>query len=225
MTPVVYDGTFEGLVTAIFEMCEYKIADPIITIAERLNNNLFGTMHITHTNTAKAERVMKKLKEKLTRGALAQIYHAHLSEITGIENTILRYIQYALTTKASIENDYTNPDVLILQQTSHKVRREKHRMEAFVRFQLTKDGLYYALIQPDFNVLPLISKHFKDRYAGQHWLIYDTHRKYGLFYNVEEVTEVKMEFDMGTNDKTQLVTIYDGKEALYQTLGISIFPV
>lgn len=223
MTPVVYDGTFEGLITAIFEVYEYKIADPVITTAERLNNSLFGTTHITHTNAAKTERVIKKLKEKLTRGALAQIYNAYLSEITAIENNILRYIQYALNTKASIENDYTNPDVLMLQQTSHKVRREKHRMEAFVRFQLTKDGLYYALIQPDFNVLPLIGKHFKDRYADQRWLIYDTHRRYGLFYDFEQVTEVRMEFDIDANDKNQLVTIHDDKEALYQTLWHQYF--
>jgi probable DNA metabolism protein len=218
VTPVVYDGTFDGLITAVFEVYEYKIPDAVITTVEHLNNSLFGSTHITHANPIKVARVIKKLKEKLTKGALTQIYHAHLSEITSIENNILRYIQYALNTKASIENDYTNADVLMLKQTSHKVRREKHRMEAFVRFQLTKDELYYALIQPDFNVLPLIIKHFKDRYADQRWLIYDTRRKYGLFYNLEEVTEVKMEFDVNTNDKTCLATIHDEKEELYQTL-------
>ena len=49
-------------------------------------------------------------------------------------------------------------------------------MEAFVRFQCTKDQLYYAIIQPDYNVLPLISKHFEKRYADQRWLIYDIRR-------------------------------------------------
>ena len=223
MIPLVYDGSFEGLLTAIFEVYEYKLADPVITTAERLNNSLFGTTHITHADHAKAERVLKKLKEKLSRGALAQIYHAHLSEIDGIENYILRYIQYALSTNTAIENNFAHPDVLMLRQTSQKVRREKHRMEAFVRFQLTKDGLYYALIQPDFNVLPLISKHFKDRYADQRWLIYDTHRKYGLFYDLEQVTEVKMEFDLDTQNNNQLFTIHDEKEDLYQTLWHQYF--
>ncbi len=59
-------------------------------------------------------------------------------------------------------------------------------MEAFVRFQLIKDGLYYATVQPDYNVLPLILKHFKDRYADQRWLIYDTLRKYGILYDLEQ---------------------------------------
>jgi probable DNA metabolism protein len=63
-------------------------------------------------------------------------------------------VQYVISSKHGVENDYGNADVLMVQQVSKKVEREKHRMEAFVRFQLTKDGLYYALIQPDYNVLP-----------------------------------------------------------------------
>ena len=66
-------------------------------------------------------------------------------------------------------------------------------MEAFVRFQKLKDGLYYSLVQPDYNVLPLII-HFEDRYADQRWLIYDSHRKYGLYYNLNSVEEVQMRF-------------------------------
>ena len=59
-------------------------------------------------------------------------------------------------------------------------------MEAFVRFQLTKDGLYYCIIQPDYNVLPLISNHFEKRYADQRWLIYDSRRKYGIYYDLKK---------------------------------------
>jgi hypothetical protein len=39
-----------------------------------------------------------------------------------------------------------------------QVGREKHRMEAFVRFKKAKDGLFLSLVKPDFNVLPIISR-------------------------------------------------------------------
>lgn len=45
--------------------------------------------------------------------------------------------------------------VLKVAQTAKKVGRKKHRMEAFVRFQLTKDNIYFVNIEPNFNVLPL----------------------------------------------------------------------
>ena len=111
----------------------------------------------------------------------------------------------------------------MIHQTSRKVDREKHRMEAFVRFQLTKDGLYYSIIQPDYNVLPLISKHFEDRYADQQWLIYDARRKYGIYYNLKEVAAVQISFDIALNDKQQLATIHDEKEELYQQLWQQYF--
>lgn len=223
MIPVLYDSSFDGLLTAIFEIYEYKLSDTVIMHNTDAVNSLFGKTHVVYTSTIKSERVWKKFQEKLSRNAIAQIYRSYLSEIKGIEDYIFRFVQYALKSKNPVENDYSNADVLMLQQTSRKVHREKHRMEAFVRFQLTKDGLYYAVVQPDFNVLPLIIKHFKDRYADQRWLIYDTRRKYGLYYNLNEVTEVQMEFDVDAGNKQQLASIYDEKEALYQTLWQQYF--
>lgn len=211
------------MLTAIFEVYEYKISDAIISKDTAVNGSLFGTAHTVHTREEKATRVWHKLEEKLSRNAMGQLYKTFLSELPDIENGILRYIQYALREKRSIENDYSNPDVLLLQQTSRKVHREKHRMEAFIRFQLTKDELYYAIVQPDFNVLPLISKHFKERYADQRWLIYDTQRKYGLYYNLQEVAEVQMEFTADLNDTNQLLDIQDEKEELYQKLWQQYF--
>ena len=129
----------------------------------------------------------------------------------------------ALPISISVEHNYANADVLLLQQVSRKVAREKHRMEAFVRFQLTKDDLYYAMIQPDYNVLPLISKHFTSRYADQKWLIYDSLRKYGLYYDLHKTVEVQLNFEIDVNNKTLLHTIHDEKEELYQKLWHQYF--
>lgn len=68
-------------------------------------------------------------------------------------------------------------------------------MKAYVRFKLTKDQLYYAFVEPDHNVLPLIAGHFKGRYAGQRWLIYDVKRKYGIYYDLQTVTTVEIDFN------------------------------
>ena len=128
-----------------------------------------------------------------------------------------------LANKNSVENDYSHPDVLLVQQTYKKVHREKHRMEAFVRFQCTKDKLYYSIIQPDFNVLPLIKNHFEKRYADQRWLIYDSQRKYGLYYDLEKVEEVFINFGADLNNTASLKEIFDEKEEIYQTLWKQYF--
>ena len=128
---------------------------------------------------------------------------------------MLRYIQYVISSVDSVERNYGNADVLLINQTAKKVDREKHRMKAFIRFQKTKDELYYAIIQPDFNVLPLIEKHFR--------LIYDVRRKYGLYYSLQTVEEVQINFAENISDKPALQTIQDEKEELYQSLWQTYF--
>jgi probable DNA metabolism protein len=223
MTPVAYDGTFEGFLSAVFGVYEYKLQDANIVPLATVNESLFGETRVIATDNAKAERVLKLLKEKLSVTGMSQVYKTFLSEISGIENNLLRYIQYVVNSKKSVENDFSHPEVLLLQQISRKVHREKHRMEAFVRFQLTGDGIFYSIIQPDFNVLPLICKHFKDRYADQRWLIYDSRRKYGLFYDLQRVEEIQMDFAIGANDTQGIAGILDQKEELYQILWQQYF--
>lgn len=223
MVMVGYDGTFEGLLSAVFEIYEYKLSEPSIVQSLNLNGSLFGQTHEVITNRDKSNRVYKKLKDKLTPNGLSQLYKTFLSEQKDIENVIFRYIAYTLASKASVENNFSNADVLQVQQTSRKVHREKHRMEAFVRFQLSKDGLYYCIIQPDFNVLPLITSHFEKRYADQRWLIYDSRRQYGIYYDLEKTTEISMNFSDDLHNKENLKEIIDEKEELYQTLWREYF--
>ena len=219
---IIYNGSFENFLTAVFEIYEYKIAAPDIQVEGKSNTSLFGA-HIVHENKEKADRVLKSLQQKITPLSLRNLYKSFLSELPGMENTLLRYIQYVIKSKNSVERNYANNDVLLITQTAKKVDREKHRMKAFIRFQKTKDELYYAIVQPDFNVLPLIIKHFKDRYADQRWLIYDVRRKYGLYFDRVNVTEVQINFTERIADALAKQNIYDEQEDLYQSLWQTYF--
>ena len=224
MTLVVYDGSFEGFLSAIFDIYEYRIHDVSFTSEENYQKNIFDKVHeVTTTGEPKTKRVYKGLEQKISRGALNQLYKTFLSEINNIESILLSYVRYAFSSKTMMEHDYSNSAVLTVQQTSRIVHREKHRMEAFIRFQLTTDDLYYAVIEPDFNVLPLIKKHFHDRYADQSWMIYDIRRKYGLYYDKEKVISVSMTFGEETSGGKNIRSIYSEKEELYQKLWQQYF--
>ena len=101
--------------------------------------------------------------------------------------------------------------------------REKHRMEAFIRFKLTKDAIYFANIAPDFNVLPLIKNHFKKRYADQKWLIYDLVRKYGIYYNLETVEIITLELDHNFDASKTSTEIFAPIELEFQQLWKDYF--
>lgn len=186
MTSVIYDGSFEGLLTAIFEVYEYKLQDPRLSANKELMI-LFGGRHMVHNSPEKAERVLKKLRSILSAPICKKIYEVHLSEHEEIADVLLRFVQYALKKGRAACADFSHEAVLTVHQTLKKVHRERHRMEAFIRFQKSDDGLFFATVEPDFDVLPLISSHFSSRYADQRWLIYDNRRKYGLLYDLKEV--------------------------------------
>ena len=223
MITIVYDGSFEGFLCAVFDVYEYKFTDVEIVSTHKHQPSMFAEPHFVNHDAAHSDRVWKGLEKKLTLNAQKQVYRAFLSETDGIENKLLAYIQYAFASENVIEEDFSNAAVLAVFQTAKKVWREKHRMEAFVRFQKTADDLYYAVIEPDYNVLPLIAKHFKDRYADQRWMIYDARRKYGMYFDGDTVEKVQIKFLETANGVKDVSSAYDESEAIYQQLWKQYF--
>ena len=218
MTTLVYDGTYPGWLTAIFTIYEYKWEDVFFAREDVAVDSLFAPPQHIATDELKADRVQKGLQQRLSPEGVKQVYKAFHSEVERTEEMLWRFVQYAFASKQNIEEDFANPAVWALKQAAKRVKRESHRMEAFVRFQLTKDGLYYAIIEPECNVLPLISDHFETRYADQRWLIYDAKRKYGIYYDLEKVSTVALNFNHGPASSQTIAEISDEKEEVYQNL-------
>jgi len=222
MTRLVYDGTFEGLLTAVFEIYERKLTHVKMEKGECYISALFENLiHIT-TNEAQAGRVLNGLRQKLSPIGVQRLYIAHLAEIENDDDTVIGFIRYAFDSDRNIEDDYGNKNVLRVSEIVGMMRREKHRMEAFVRFQKLKDETFYAAIQPDFNVLPLLIKHFKSRYADQKWIIYDIRRNYGLCYDLHDTEFISLEFSSVKNPGN-VVTAFSEDEEIYQHLWKNYF--
>ena len=220
-TTLVYDGSFNGFLTAVFEVFEEKLNVVDIQKNGQGQNGLFSNTETIFTHIEKAKRVWNGIRNK-SHQAVNTIYFAYLSEIDGIERLLYHYIK-KLMTKKEKHNDFSDETVLYISQLARKVGREKHRMEAFVRFQLTQDDIYFANIEPDFNVLPLISKHFRNRYADQQWLIYDVKRHYGIYYNLESVEIVSLNLKEIYFNRTRKSKVFTDSEYNYQDLWNNYF--
>ena len=174
---LIYDGSLEGFFTCVFTAYEQKLKVTSIAPETAAQPEIFSASEVIITDPEKAARVKASLNKWISARGRKQLYFAFLSEIPGIEMLVYRYIQKAVANKDFSAEDYGDPVILKISQTAKMVSREKHRMEAFVRFMLTEDDTYFAHITPDFNVLPLILPHFQARYADQKWIIYDLKRK------------------------------------------------
>jgi probable DNA metabolism protein len=210
----VFDGSFEGLLTTV------KIVD-----SNRHMPDAFDESFVVITEDTKANRVWNGLRKKLSTSWLHDTYKAFLSEQPEMYQHIFDFIRYIFDNPQGAEENFGNPVVLAVAQMSRKVHREKHRMEAFIRFQETSDKIFYAHIEPDYNVLLLISDHFRKRYADQKWIIYDLKRKYGLYYDLEKVEEITFDFSQQMSPALNALpaNILDKKEELYSILWKDYF--
>ncbi len=223
MITLIYDGTFEGFLTVVFEVYEHKLSVAKICCENKMQPNFFDDKRSIVSDPAKANRVLKGLMQRLSAGGVQRLYVAHLSELDGEEDNLLGFIRYAFSSKEAVEEDFGNKYVIRLSDTIKKVRREKHRMEAFVRFQKMADGIFYASVEPDYNVLPLILAHFKRRYADQRWIIYDIRRAYGIYYDLKTAEFIQMDFASGRQYGKTVISSYSEDETLYQALWKDYF--
>ncbi|MDR0799150.1 MAG: TIGR03915 family putative DNA repair protein [Dysgonamonadaceae bacterium] len=188
----LYDRTFDGLLTAVFDAFNRKefpnrIVDQAIAIP------LFTDTFSVITDVEKSKRVFIALKKKISTSALNMLFVCYLSEMEDVEMMIFRYIQKALASPISIELNFADNDVLSLSKIYKKVQNEAMHIKQFVRFQKTGDGMYFAVVDPLYDVLPLCSDFFEDRYADQIWLIYDARRHYGLYYDKKQTEQIHFE--------------------------------
>ncbi len=147
----------------------------------------------------------------------------YLSEQPASEMLIYQYMALAFASAINIEDNFAADCVREVAQVNKQIFHEKHRMEAFIRFQKTADDLYYATIEPDFNVIPLLIDHFEKRYADQRWLIYDVKRKYGIFYDLEKVDYVQLDALQTDRSGNLPLDILEQNETLYQELWQTYF--
>lgn len=222
MTQLVYDNSFEGFLTGVFEIYEFKYVNPIITKKKFHTLSLLEETITVFTDNIKAKRVLHKIEKCIGKGGIRILLYSFLSENLDLEKHLFEVIKYILKfPNKNIMNDFSNPSVVQLHKFTKSVAREKHRMEAFVRFEELSNGVYFAKIAPDFDVLMLILNHFKNRYQDQHWIIYDISRNYGLYYDLDKVEVISLEIDLRTlKIETKLLS---DRELKYQDLWIEYF--
>ena len=181
-----FDGTIDGLLTAVFEAFSLH-EQPEALLSEGDPMPLFcDRLYQVPTDEEKARRVWKGLEKRLSKEAIRMLYVSWLSELPELHTPLFRYICKVFRQPEGapgIECNFADPDVLSVTNIARKVLHEGQRMKQFIRFQKAKDGTYLAVISPDHNVLPLITDHFADRFNDQPWLIYDAKRHYGFQYD------------------------------------------
>ena len=220
----VYDKTFEGLLTAVFDAYSRRtFPDLLVTEGVRFPL-LYVEAILIYTDYRKADRVLTGLEKIISKSSLSGLTVTWLSELPEVDLVLFRYIRKAIDAPATIEFNLGDPDILETAKIWKKVNNERLRVMQFFRFQKAADGTYFAAIAPIYNVLPLVLPYAQDRFADQQWLIYDLKREYGYYYDLNDTIEVRFE-EKDSHLLTGLLSedIMDKDEKLFQSMWKEYF--
>ncbi|HHV30444.1 TIGR03915 family putative DNA repair protein [Acetivibrio mesophilus] len=186
MVNYYYDGTFDGLLTSVYESY-YGIEPPDkILRCKNLQQSILDKDIDIVTDSEKASKVYEAIHKKISYDALRNVYHAYLSELDEIDTYIYQYLRFGFKKGKSVDLYLTSEEVLKVHSAAKKVRTESHLMLGLLRFRKLNGGLYYAPYSPVYNITALISDHFVRRLSDQFWIIHDTKRNLAAVYNMVE---------------------------------------
>lgn len=200
----VFDGTFEGLLTAVYEAYYRKENPQEIVYRQNLQESFLDCYVCIDTDENKAQKVYTSIQSKISKEALENVYYVFLSGLPGSGTWIYEYLKLGWKTGINIDLYLSDDRVLRIVNLKRKVGFEVQRMLGLVRFKCMEGGIFYAPIRTDYNILELLAPHFAARLADQPWVIHDTGRGTAAIYdrmdwviakvdNIPNLGESKME--------------------------------
>ena len=203
MLRYIYDGSFDGFLSVIYD-CYYNKIPESIERESTYNFNMLFDDKVIETDAVKYGKVYKAILEKISEDTLIHVYQAFLSEVPGIELKLFKYIKLGFKLGSKVNDFITEVTVNEVQKYSRKVASEAHRFLGLVRFQQF-NNILYASIKPTYNILELIGNHFKLRLNNEKWVIHDVGRKIGMVYENSGWILRDLNFDkLVSNEKEEI---------------------
>lgn len=181
-TNYLYDGSFDGLLTAV-AMAVKSEAQVAGVYAERdYVPTLVAKTQCIQTDQAQAQRLFRYLS-LLGRMPAQLAFNGYLSEEPEAGCHIYQLVQECLRLGAKAAGHFTCESVRTLHALNKKVSFEAHRLNGLIRFRILKDGLQYAPIEPDHNVISYCASHFSVRLKNRRWMLHDIKRELALYWD------------------------------------------
>ena len=176
----LYDGDFSSLLALIVEVMKkriipYKIYEESTYQISLLENPIYLEVSDKISN-------IQKLKKVLPKGILGRVYYVYLSDDKNKEMIIYSFIKYAIRLQDKVFYYRRIDSVNEVIKISKRVSGEAHKLKGFLRFIETRNHFFYGKYKSDNNVLPILVKHFKNRFYNENWILYDEGRGYYAVY-------------------------------------------
>ena len=214
MRTYLYDGGFESFLTALSLALES--GEPCaISKAAAAEAGLFTEFINSGTDPEKAGGARDLIERRGGPDPWQRVRYAFLSEVPGSETAILGYVKLLAEKGRAADDMLADDRIKTAHALADKVAGEAHRFKGFARFKELADKTLYARIEPDHNILPLITGHFRARLGEFNWVIHDARRGTAALYFKKKLIFAPLEAARALE--------FDGKETEVQALWKHFF--
>lgn len=183
MLKLVYEDSFEGFLTAIYYAFYSKTSIESISTEEELEINLLSEIKYIDTDLNKYNKVKDSIVIKIDPLALNKIYKLYLSNYKNKGTLCYKYLKIAFKLGSDVHKYLHLDEVKEIDTIERRVSLEAHRFNGFVRFISVNNNFLYSSIEPDNNILEIISPHFQNRFSNEYWIIHDVKRGIASIYD------------------------------------------
>ncbi len=213
----VFDETFDGFLTAVFQSAQSK--EPLDSVTDAFGQSIFLAVTQVITDVFQAGRVRQFIDTHLGADMMETVRYAFLSANPDRFTYTARTLHLARRHGARVV-DVMDDAVLGFRDCYREAMRETHRFTGLTRFSELADGTLYAVIAPKHNVLPPVLAHFAQRYPRERLAVYDENRHLLGMLDAGRVTlhKVTMENPVPTQDEQAYRQLW---RAFFESVTIS----
>ncbi|WP_182188175.1 TIGR03915 family putative DNA repair protein [Pectinatus frisingensis] len=201
-----YDGSFPGFLSVVYQAYHDGTSHVEKIENKRAGSSLFGNEKIITSNIDHASSVINSFHQKCGSIAAHTLYYAFMAEQPEREMILFYYICTAFRHIGTLSVCRRDPWIQQVEKWSLKTSNECQRILGLLRFNELAAGMLYAIIKPDYNIVPLIAGHFTNRLPAEEWAIHDIHRHIAAYYDkktllITEITEPKHNLDYSKDEQ------------------------
>lgn len=185
----LYDGSFEGLLTAVAMAVKSRGTVTGVYTESDFVPTLFDRTQQIETDPDQAQRLFRYLCS-LGRLPARLAANGYLSEDVEAGGYIRLLVEQCVKSGSAAADNFSCDPVRALRAIDKKVSFEAHRLNGLIRFRILKDGLQYAPIEPDHNIIGYCVNHFKERLCNRRWMLHDIRRGLALYWDCETLQPV-----------------------------------
>ncbi len=134
----LYDGSFEGFLTALHRSYTHKCIPEVLT-SDTSKLDLLSEPVTIETDVEVTKRVSSSIAQKFPKKIIERIYHVFLCDDVPRERDLLLYIRMGFKDLALLD-DLSHPVVYAVEQYQKRVFSTIHKMHEFLRFEMLEDG-------------------------------------------------------------------------------------